>query len=76
MECDCALRSKDCDVFTCPICSSKAYRALCFLSSELTSQLDLFEEGESVSVSAYIGLLDEEFEQTKFADHPEDGLPF
>jgi len=75
LECDCASRSGEDNVYTCPVCSSKAYRALCLLSEELAAQLDLFEEGESVSVSAYIALLDEDFEQAKFAA-VEDGLPF
>ena len=62
-------------VFTCPICSSKAYRALVWLDAEAASQMDLFEKGESVSVSALDEVTRFEAEQRRFAAI-EDGLPF
>ena len=76
MSCNCAARSiwED-QVFTCPVCASIAYRVLCALTDELASQLDLFEEEKSASVSAYTDLLDCEFEQ-KYPQVIEDGLPF
>ena len=74
-SCDCGMRSSLVRVFTCPVCSSKAYRALVFLDADMRSQMDLFEEGESVSVSVSTELLRFEAEQRSFAAI-EDGLPF
>ena len=74
-DCDCGLRSQFDRVFTCPVCSSKAYRALVILCAEAASQMDLFEEGEGVSVSALNELSRFEAEQTRFAAI-DDGLPF
>ena len=72
-SCDCASRSV---VYTCPVCSGKAYGALSHLCAEVRSQMDLFEKERESSVSAYIDLLDYEFEQKRIADRPSDGLPF
>ena len=69
------MRSSMVRVFTCPVCSSVAYRALVILDADMKSQMDLFEEGESVSVSASTELLRFEAEQRSFAAI-KDGLPF
>ena len=76
LECSCAELSTELVVLTCPVCSSKAYRALVHLCADVDSQGDLFEEGERVSVSASTELLRFEAEQREFAARPSDGLPF
>jgi len=74
-ECDCGVRSSMVRVFTCPVCSGKAYRALVWLDADMASQMDLFEVGGGVSVSALDELSCFEAEQRRFAAI-EDGLPF
>ena len=73
-SCDCAGRSSDNHVFTCPIC---VRFALAIMDAQL-AQMEMFEYIDGViSVSALV-----EGEGTAssvddgFCDHPEDGLPF
>ena len=73
MTCDCAARSSADQVFTCPVCSWKTYRALVLMDA---LQMDLFEDRESVSVSALIGLKCDEEHRAKFVARLSDGLPF
>ena len=72
--CNCAVRSTESRVFTCPVCVGKAL----LMMNRLGAQMDLFEEGGCVSVSALIGC--DLSERDRLSVEPvvirDDGLPF